>query len=46
MLLGAGSGASAGGTPHRHDCISGATTRLPGPTSEDFQWDNHLTACT
>lgn len=37
---------SGTGTLHRHDCLTNATTRLPGPSPGDIQWDNHLAICT
>jgi hypothetical protein len=36
---------SGTGTLHRHDCMTGATARLPGPPDEAIAWDNHLTLC-
>lgn len=36
---------SGTGTLHRHECMTGATARLPGPPNEGIAWDNHLTLC-
>lgn len=36
---------SGTGTLHRHDCMTGATARLPGLPNEGIEWDNHLALC-